>query len=78
MLNPPAKTLPFQPKTGPGTNQGLRITHIRATASAGMSKAKSEYEKDYGEYVEGEDEIAHTYSSAEAAEEAILRKVLGE
>ena len=43
-----------------------------------MEKTKSTYEEDYGEYVPGEDDIACTYSSAEAAEEAILRKVLGE
>lgn len=43
-----------------------------------MKKTKSSYEEDYGEYIPGEDDIADTYSSAEAAEEAILRKILGE
>ena len=47
-------------------------------SSAGMAKTKSSYEADYGEYVPGEDDIACTYRSPEAAEEAILRKVLGE
>ena len=46
--------------------------------SAGMAKAKSSYEADYGEYVPGEDDIARTYRSPEAAEEAILRRVLEE
>lgn len=43
-----------------------------------MAKTKSSYEEDYGEYIPGEDDIACTYRSPEAAEEAILRKVLGE
>ncbi len=43
-----------------------------------MAKTKSSYEEDYGEYDPGEDKIACTYRSVDAAEEAILRKVLGE
>lgn len=43
-----------------------------------MAKAKSTYEEDYGEYVPGEDDIAYTYKSIDAAEEAVLRRVLGE
>ena len=54
------------------------MDYIRSIASPGMAKTKSSYEKDYGEYIPGEDDIAHTYSSTEAAEEAILRRVLGE
>lgn len=46
-------------------------------SSAAKAKAKSSYEKDYGEYMPGEDDIACTFSSVDAAEEAILRKVLG-
>lgn len=43
-----------------------------------MAKAASTYEKDYGEYIPGEDDIACTFRSVDAAEEAILRRVLGD
>ena len=33
---------------------------------------------DYGEYMPGEDTIACTYDSADEAEEAVLREILGE
>ena len=33
---------------------------------------------DYGEYLPGEDTIASTYDSAEEAEDAVLREILGE
>ena len=52
--------------------------HIPFKGGAGMAKTKSSYEEDYGEYDPDEDRIASTYRSVEAAEEAILRKVLGE
>ena len=42
-----------------------------------MAKASTSYEEDYGKYVPGEDVIAVTYDSADEAEEAILRDVLG-
>lgn len=43
-----------------------------------MAKTASTYEKDYGEYIPGEDDIVRTYRSVDAAEEAILRRVLGD
>ena len=43
-----------------------------------MAKVASTYEKDYGEYIPGEDDIACTFRSVDAAEEAILRRVLGD
>lgn len=43
-----------------------------------MAKASNTYEEDYGKYMPGEDVIASTYDSADEAEEAILRDVLGE
>ena len=43
-----------------------------------MASTKPSYEEDYGEYVQGEDDVAVTYASPEAAEEAILRRVLAE
>ena len=43
-----------------------------------MTETDTPYEKDYGKYMPGEDVIACTYDSADEAEEAILRDVLGE
>ena len=43
-----------------------------------MTKTDTSYEEDYGKYMPGEDVIAVTYDSVDEAEEAILRRVLGE
>lgn len=43
-----------------------------------MTKTDMSYEEDYGKYMPGEDVIAVTYDSVDEAEEAILRRVLGE
>ena len=51
---------------------------MRRKSGAGTASTKSSYEEDYEEYVQGEDDIAVTYASTEAAEEALLRRVLAE
>lgn len=51
---------------------------MRRKSGAGMANTKPSYDADYGEYVPGEDDIAVTHASPEAAEEAILRRVLAE
>ena len=52
--------------------------HMPFKGAAGMAKTKPSCGEDYGEYDPGEDRIARTYRSVEAAEGAILRKALGE